>query len=217
LVSLTTFAASACHVVAASNRGTPRASFAQSAATTRAAYRDAAVTFDFCVATRAAEADYAFAAVTASRGAVVPPNTCVPTSTAVPTGGFFLHGHELLETYAVALASDMGSWHVTHMVIVRAHQEEVMTDQSANVYGVSVEEWQAAYKLGIQEFSALRVVIKRESDLIRIAFGNNGPPLNEQGLNGCPVYTHAVMMTPGLALTLSKLLRDLIASPAPKP
>jgi hypothetical protein len=89
-----------------------------------------------------------------------------------------------------------------------------MGDMTANVFGVSAEEWQSAYRPGIHEFSALKVVIKREGDLVRIAFGNNGPPLNEKGLNGCPVYTHAVTMTPALALVLSKLLRDLIAAPA---
>jgi len=91
-----------------------------------------------------------------------------------------------------------------------------MGDATANVYGVSAEEWQSAYRPGIHEFSALRVIVKRDGggDLVRIAFGNNGPPLNEQGLNGCPVYTHAVTMTPALAVVLSKLLRDLVASPA---
>jgi hypothetical protein len=89
-----------------------------------------------------------------------------------------------------------------------------MSDSSKKVYGVPLEEWKAAYQIGIQEFSALRFVIKREAGLIRIAFGNNGPPVNEQGLNGCPVYTHAVTLTPELALQLTQKLRDLIASPA---
>jgi hypothetical protein len=86
-----------------------------------------------------------------------------------------------------------------------------MSDKASTVYGASAEEWQSAYRLGIQEFSALRVVVMYENDLIRIAFGNNGPPLDEQGLRGCPVYTHAVTITPALALVLSKLLRDLLA------
>jgi hypothetical protein len=88
-----------------------------------------------------------------------------------------------------------------------------MGDMAANVFGVSAEEWQSAYRLGIHEFSALKVIVRCEGDLVRIAFGNNGPPVNEKGLNGCPVYTHAVTLTPALALILSKLLRDLIASP----
>ena len=70
-----------------------------------------------------------------------------------------------------------------------------MTDNPAKVYGVSAEEWQSAYRPGIQEFSALKFVVKREGGFVRIAFGNNGPPVNEQGLNGCPVYTHAVTLT----------------------
>jgi hypothetical protein len=90
-----------------------------------------------------------------------------------------------------------------------------MGEKAVNVYGMSPEEWQAAYRPGIQEFSALKVAIKREGDLIRIAFGNNGPPLNEEGLNGMPVYSHAVSITTGLAVVLSRLLRDLAASPFP--
>ncbi len=89
-----------------------------------------------------------------------------------------------------------------------------MSDKTAKVYGVTVEEWEAAYRLGVQEFSALKFIIKREHGLIRIAFGNNGPPVNEKGLNGCPVYTHAVTMTEAAALDLSKVLRDLIAGAA---
>jgi len=86
-----------------------------------------------------------------------------------------------------------------------------MSDNTAKVYGVPVEEWEAAYRLGVQEFSALRFIIKRDGGLIRIAFGNNGPPVNEKGLNGCAVYTHAVTMTEAAALDLSRVLRDLIA------
>jgi hypothetical protein len=89
-----------------------------------------------------------------------------------------------------------------------------MSDKAPDVYGLAAEEWQAAYRLGIQEFSALRVIVKKDGGLIRIAFGNHGPPLNEQGLNGCPVYTHAVTMTPALAVDLSRLLRDLVAGSA---
>jgi hypothetical protein len=86
-----------------------------------------------------------------------------------------------------------------------------MSRESAKVYGLSPEEWQAGFRPGIQEFAAFRYLISRENGLIRIAFGNNGPFLDEQGARGCAVYSHAVSMTPVLALELSKSLRDLIA------
>jgi hypothetical protein len=90
-----------------------------------------------------------------------------------------------------------------------------VSENKATVFGVSVEEWQSAYRLGIQEFAAHRFVIKREGDLIRVGFGNPGPPLDEKGQHGCAVYTHAVTMSPTLALELSRTLRDIIAGPAP--
>lgn len=89
-----------------------------------------------------------------------------------------------------------------------------MSGKKATIFGVLVEEWQSAYRLGIQEFAAHRFIIKREGDLIRIGFGNPGPPLNEEGQHGCAVYTHAVTMSPAIALELSKMLRDVIAGPA---
>lgn len=81
------------------------------------------------------------------------------------------------------------------------------------LYGVSREEWQAAYRSGISEFAATRVVVRTEGGLVRIAFGNAGPPVDEAGGTGSPVYSHAVMLTPGLAVELSRLLRDLLAQP----
>lgn len=90
-------------------------------------------------------------------------------------------------------------------------------DKSTTIYGVSAEAWQSAYRLGIQEFSAAQWVFDRSGGLIRIAFGNQGPPINEQGKRGCPVYTHAVTMTKSMALDLAKKLRDFLAAPAPKP
>ena len=91
-----------------------------------------------------------------------------------------------------------------------------MSDKDGTVFGVLPDEWQSAYRLGINEFSASKFIVKSDGEIIRIAFGNSGPPLNEQGLNGCPTYTHAVTLTSAMAVELSRVLRDVIAGPAKK-
>jgi hypothetical protein len=97
-------------------------------------------------------------------------------------------------------------------------EDQIKVDLSATVYGIAAEEWQSAYRLGMQEFSAAKWLLHREGSggLVRIAFGNGGPPINEQGQRGCAVYTHAVTMTEAMALDLVRKLRDFLASPAPK-
>lgn len=91
-----------------------------------------------------------------------------------------------------------------------------MVDTNTSVYGISKDEWQAAYEIGIDEFAAHRFILMNEGDLIRIAFGLNGPPLDEKGARGTPVYTHALSVTPAFALELSRKLRDLLAAPKGK-
>jgi hypothetical protein len=88
-----------------------------------------------------------------------------------------------------------------------------LDNQALQVYGVSRKEWEAAFRPGIQEFAALKFAIMNQQGLLRIAFGMPGPPLDEKGNRGDAIYTHAVSMTPELALELSKILRNLIAAP----
>ena len=80
------------------------------------------------------------------------------------------------------------------------------------VYGMSTKDWEAAFRPGIIEFSALRFANFREHGVVRIAFGNNGPPTNETGARGTPVFTHAVTLTEEVALSLANSLTELIAS-----
>ncbi len=91
-----------------------------------------------------------------------------------------------------------------------------MDENASSVFGVSPEEWQAAYRLGIQEFYASKFIVKADEETIRIAFGISGPPLNEEGLTACPTYTHAVSLTPALALELSRVLGDLAGPAGPE-
>lgn len=91
-----------------------------------------------------------------------------------------------------------------------------MSGQTEGPYGISREEWEAAYRAGIAEFAATRFVARIGSGLVRIVFGIEGPPTDERGTTGSPVYTHAVTLTPDLAIQLSKLLRDVLAQPTAK-
>lgn len=81
------------------------------------------------------------------------------------------------------------------------------------VFGVSAAEWEAAYDRRVQEFAAHRYMVMRDDGLIRIAFGLNGPPTDEAGGRGPSVFTHAVSMTPALALVMARGLTDLLAQP----
>jgi hypothetical protein len=89
-----------------------------------------------------------------------------------------------------------------------------MSTESKTVYGVSEAEWESAFHRSVQEFGATRVVVFKEgSGFIRVAFGNGGPPIDEVGGRGTPVYSHAVTITPAMALDLSEILRGLVAAP----
>ncbi|CAN1721399.1 protein of unknown function [Hyphomicrobium sp. 1Nfss2.1] len=81
----------------------------------------------------------------------------------------------------------------------------------STVYGVTVEEWKAAYQQGIVEFAALRWLLYRESGIVRIAFGHNGPPTDEAGSRGTPVFTHALILTEEGAVNLANSILAVVA------
>jgi hypothetical protein len=65
----------------------------------------------------------------------------------------------------------------------------------------------------MHEFAAHRFVFTREEPgLLRIAFGNQGPPINAEGKRA-PVYTHAVTLTSANAIALANMLLKHIAQP----
>jgi hypothetical protein len=89
----------------------------------------------------------------------------------------------------------------------------IMTTPLKTVYGASQDVWDSAYHRSVQEFGAQRYVIYKEGQLIRIALGNNGPPTDELGGRGTPVFSHAVTLSTEVAVQLARSLRDLVAEP----
>lgn len=86
-----------------------------------------------------------------------------------------------------------------------------MSENNDTLYGVKMEEWDAAFRPGMSEFAASTFVFTREDGLLRIAFGNRGP-FRPNGIR-VPVYTHAVTLTPDLAVELARLLLKSCAEP----
>lgn len=76
--------------------------------------------------------------------------------------------------------------------------------------GISPEEWAAAFAAHVVEYPASRFVILGEGFNARLAFGHRGPPLNEAGDRGVPVFHFAVTMSPQDMVALRDLLVDTI-------
>ena len=88
-----------------------------------------------------------------------------------------------------------------------------MPDDPVKPYGLSREEWEAAFRPGMIEFAATRITITLESsDFARIAFGNQGPWIAE-GQRGVPVFTHAVSLPPAVAVDFARIILKLFGQP----
>lgn len=88
-----------------------------------------------------------------------------------------------------------------------------MTDDSNTIHGVSLQQWEASFRPGINEFAASALTFTRENfGQVRIAFGNSGPYINAEGAR-TPVFTHAVTLSPDLAVELARLLLKSYAEP----
>lgn len=81
--------------------------------------------------------------------------------------------------------------------------------------GLSLKQWKAAFRPGIEEFAASNFIYTGEDGAVRIAFGNRGPAVAEDGTRE-PVFTHALTISEGLAVELARLLLKRIAEPTPK-
>lgn len=75
---------------------------------------------------------------------------------------------------------------------------------------ISPEEWAAAYAPHIVEYPASRFVIHGEGLNARLAFGHLGPPLNDEGERGIPVFHVAITMSLQDMYALRELLADKI-------
>ncbi|MFS8976866.1 hypothetical protein PO002_20545 [Cupriavidus necator] len=91
-----------------------------------------------------------------------------------------------------------------------------MTDKSQVVHGLSLAQWEAAFRPGMPEFAASTFVFSGETEgQIRIAFGNQGAYVtNSQRV---PAYTHAVTLSPSVAVELARVLIEHFAKPADDP
>ncbi|WP_143010722.1 hypothetical protein [Cupriavidus necator] len=88
-----------------------------------------------------------------------------------------------------------------------------MTDKSKVVQGLSLAQWEAMFRPGMPEFAASTVVFSGEAEgQVRIAFGNRGPYVSES--ERVPVFTHAVTLSPSVAVDLARVLIEHFAKPA---
>ena len=87
-----------------------------------------------------------------------------------------------------------------------------MTEKSLKTQfsNIDLAEWEAAHAPTLKEFPASRFVIIQDGDLVRIAFGHNGAPIDEKGTRATPVYSVAVSMSPVLAAELKDVLNQII-------
>jgi hypothetical protein len=91
-----------------------------------------------------------------------------------------------------------------------------MTDKLLTVQGLSLAQWEALFRPGIQEFAASTFMFSREAhEQVRIAFGNSGPFTNESERS--PVFTHAVTLSPSVAVELARMLLEHFAKPMDDP
>src|SRR5262249_16760990 len=86
-------------------------------------------------------------------------------------------------------------------------------DQNQIVNGLTLKQWDAAFRPGIVEFAATTFIFTREaSNLVRIAFGNNGPHETPGGGREA-VFTHPVMLPPEFAVNLAGMLLKFYGEP----
>jgi hypothetical protein len=79
--------------------------------------------------------------------------------------------------------------------------------------GTPLSTWSSAFPAGMSEYAATTFFFSREAaEQVRIAFGNSGPVIDGNGTRS-PVYTHAVTLTPHIAVELARQLLKYYASP----
>jgi hypothetical protein len=60
------------------------------------------------------------------------------------------------------------------------------------IFAISVDKWKSAFAPTVQVLPATRFVIKGDRPLVRLAFGNLGAPIDDQGERDTPVFTAAM-------------------------
>lgn len=86
-----------------------------------------------------------------------------------------------------------------------------MSDE--RIHGISIQEWEAAFRPGLPEYVATRFSFTVEDGgLLRIAFANGGPFVSGEGARS-PVSTCAVTVPADLAVELAHQLLKSVAEP----
>lgn len=79
--------------------------------------------------------------------------------------------------------------------------------------GFSLAHWDEVFRAGMPEFAASAFTFTQEgTDLLRIAFGNAGPFVDETGRRAGR-FTHAVTLPPAIAVELAQLILAHYAKP----
>jgi hypothetical protein len=90
-----------------------------------------------------------------------------------------------------------------------------MNDQNTLINGLTVDMWEACYRPGIPEFSAVSWVYTVESpDTVRLVFGNLGPYKSDGSRQ--PVFTNAVTLPANVVVELAEAMLRHFAAPADK-
>lgn len=91
-----------------------------------------------------------------------------------------------------------------------------MNAESKKVNGLPLSQWDAMFRPGMPEFAASTFAFSGEGEgQVRVAFGNYGPYVNES--ERTPVFTHAVTLSPSVAVELARVLIEHFAKPADDP
>ncbi len=91
-----------------------------------------------------------------------------------------------------------------------------MTDQSTQVFGLTLKQWAASFRPGMAEYAASGFTFSQENaQSVRIAFCNQGPYVDDKG-NRDPVFNHAITLSPDIAVELACVLLKHYAAPKSK-
>ena len=89
-----------------------------------------------------------------------------------------------------------------------------MLNETEVVNGLPLQQWSAIFRPNMPEYAASNFCFTREDhEQVRLVFGNQGPVIDPTGKRQ-PTYTHAVTLTPALAVEMARLLLKFYAEPS---
>lgn len=78
------------------------------------------------------------------------------------------------------------------------------------VFGLARSEWAASFRPGLTNYYCDRFTAVSDSNHVRIAFGNHGPPIDELGNRGDPTFMGALVIPPSVAIDLFLYLYGVV-------